>query len=432
MIRMLRKLRSRRLFRRARAADTRCDAERYRSTLPALETRDEGAMRALAEQRDTAPEVLYYLAADPEPAIRRAVAENQATPIQADQLLCGDSDDSVRCALAQKIGRLVPDLDRDAQEKLYAQAIELLERLANDHLPQVRRIVAEEIKHCRTVPRGLVRRLAHDVESVVCTPVLEYSPLLQDEDLIEIIAATTAEGALNAIARRDPVGDAVSDAIFATVDIPAVATLLANPNARIRAETLDQIVEQAEGVRDWHAPLVMRAELSLRAVRRIAGFIGSALVEELVRRHGLDAETAVALARQVRARLREAQFESLSADAAVDSSALPATLDDDTVTDAVEAGRADLVTLALAQLAGVPTETASSILATRNGRAITALVWKAGLGMRVAVRLQQNLLRLPPGKVVNARDGLYYPLTREEMILQLELFGIACRGFRSR
>jgi uncharacterized protein (DUF2336 family) len=432
MIRMLRRLRGRRLFRRARAADARCDAERYRSTLPALETRDEGAMRALAQQRDTAPEVLYYLAADPEPAIRRAVAQNQATPIQADQLLCGDSDDSVRCALAQKIGRLVPDLDQDAQEKLYAQAVELLERLANDHLPQVRRIVAEEIKHCRTVPRGLVRRLAHDVESVVCTPVLEYSPLLQDEDLIEIIAATTAEGALNAIARRDPVGDAVSDAIFATVDIPAVAALLANPNARIRAETLDQIVEQAESVRDWHAPLVMRAELSLRAVRRIAGFIGSALVEELVRRHGLEAVTAVALARQVRARLREAQFESLSADAAADSSVLPATLDDDTVTDAVEAGRADLVTLALAQLAGVPTETASSILATRNGRAITALVWKAGLGMRVAVRLQQNLLRLPPGKVVNARDGLYYPLTREEMILQLELFGIACRGFRSR
>jgi uncharacterized protein (DUF2336 family) len=419
MIPMFRKLRGRRGFRRADAID----AGRYRSTLPALETRDEGAMRALAQRRETEPEVLYYLASDAAPDIRRAVASNQATPIQADRLLCDDSDDSVRCALARKIGRLVPDLDAEAQEKLRAQAVELLERLANDHLPQVRRIVAEEIKHSRNVPRRLVRRLARDVESVVCAPVLEYSPLLQDEDLIEIIAATTAEGALNAIARRNHVSDAVSDAIFAAIDIPAVATLLANPNAQIRTETLDQIIEQAEDVRDWHAPLVMRAELSLRAVRRIAGFVGSALVEDLVRRHDLDAETAVTLARQVRSRLREAQFASAGADGPVGP---PTALDDAAIASAAEAGRAEFVTQALAQLAGIPTETAGSILATRNGRAITALVWKAGLGMRVAVKLQQNLLRLPPGKVVNAREGLYFPLTRDEMVLQLELFGIPC------
>ncbi len=422
MIPMLHRLRGLRWFRRADAVD----AGRYRSTLPALETRDEGAMRTLAQRQETEPEVLYYLAADAAPDIRRAVAGNQAAPIQADRLLCDDSDDSVRCALARKISRLVPDLDPDAQEKLRAQAVELLERLANDHLPQVRRIVAEEVKHSRNVPRSLVRRLAHDVESVVCTPVLEYSPLLQDEDLIEIIAATTAEGALNAIARRNHVSGAVSDAIFAAVDIPAVATLLANPNAQIRTETLDQIIAQAEGVCDWHAPLVMRAELSLRAVRRIAGFVGSALVEELVRRHDLDAGTAVTLARQVRTRLQEAQFESLGADGPADPPALPATLDDAAIASAADAGRAEFVTQALAQLAGIPTETAGSILATRNGRAITALVWKAGLGMRVAVKLQQNLLRLPPGKVVNAREGPYFPLTKDEMVLQLELFGIPC------
>jgi uncharacterized protein (DUF2336 family) len=425
MIPMLRRLRGRRWFRRTRRADA-VDAGRYRSTLPALETRDEGAIRTLAQQRETEPEVLYYLAADAAPDIRCAVAGNQATPIQADRLLCDDSDDSVRCALARKIGRLVPDLDPDAQEKLRAQAVELLERLANDHLPQVRRIVAEEIKHSRIVPRSMVRRLARDAESIVCTPVLEYSPLLQDEDLIEIIAATTAEGALNAIARRNHVSTTVSDAIFAAVDIPAVATLLANPNAQIRTETLDQIVAQAEDVCDWHAPLVMRAELSLRAVRRIAGFVGSALVEELVRRHDLDAETAMTLARQVRTRLRETQFESLGIDGPVDLPALPAALDDVAIGSAADAGRVEFVTQALAQLARIPPETAGSILATRNGRAITALVWKAGLGMRVAVKLQQNLLRLPPGKVVNAREGLYFPLTSEEMTLQLELFGIAC------
>jgi hypothetical protein len=129
------------------------------------------------------------------------------------------------------------------------------------------------------------------------------------------------------------------------------------------------------------------------------------------------------LARPVRSRLRHAQFASAGADGPVGP---PTALDDAAIARAAEAGRAEFVTQALAQLAGIPTETADSILATRNGRAITALVWKAGLGMRVAVKLQQNLLRLPPGKVVNAREGLYFPLTRDEMVLQLELFGIPC------
>lgn len=422
MITKLRQSSWRRWFRRARRA---ADARRYRDALPALETRDAGALRALARQPDTEPEVLYYLAGDAEPAVRRAVAANPATPAQADRLLCDDSDDSVRGALARKIGRLVPDLDPASQARLRQQAVELLERLAQDHLAQVRQIVAEEVKHSPNVPRGLVRRLAEDVETIVCAPVLEYSPLLQDEDLIEIIAATTAEGALSAIARRQGLGGAVSDAIVATIDVPAVASLLANPSAEIRAGTLDQIVAQAAAIQDWQAPLVVRPELSLRTMRRIAGFVGSALVEEMARHHDLDAETALGLARQVRSRLRHAHFDQPEPPGALADAATDALHNDDALAEAIEAGRGAVVTEILALRTNLPPATVGAILAARNGRAATALVWKAGLGMRVAVKLQQHLLRLPPAKVLNAREGLHFPLTEAEMVLQLELFGVA-------
>ncbi|MFX5252870.1 DUF2336 domain-containing protein, partial [Acinetobacter baumannii] len=84
----------------------------------------------------------------------------------------------------------------------------------------------------------------------------------------------------------------VSDAVVATLDGPAVATLLANKSAQVREETLDTIIEHAASMENWHKPLVMRAELSLRAMRRIAGFVAASLIDELVDRHKLGAGIA--------------------------------------------------------------------------------------------------------------------------------------------
>jgi len=79
----------------------------------------------------------------------------------------------------------------------------------------VRQIVAEEIKACPNVPKRLAVSLAHDVEETVCGPVLEYSPLLSDEDLLEIVATTRVQGALEAIARRRSIDGSLADAIVA-------------------------------------------------------------------------------------------------------------------------------------------------------------------------------------------------------------------------
>lgn len=60
---------------------------------------------------------------------------------------------------------------------------------------------------------------------------------------------------------------------------PAAAALLVNPDAKMRKETLDRIVEEAETIENWHQPLVLRADLSARAIRRIGGFVGASLLE---------------------------------------------------------------------------------------------------------------------------------------------------------
>ncbi len=382
--------------------------------------------RALATREDVRPEVLYFLAEDAAPAVRRAIAANPTTPGQANILLSRDESEAVRADLARKIGRLLPDLDAQASSRVREMTIEALETLARDQLPKVRAILAEALKSADNVPHDIVRRLAQDVESIVAAPILEYSPLLSDDDLLEIIASGTANGGLSAIARRAGVARPVADAIVATLDVPAVAALLANPSAQIREETLDAIIDHAADIRAWHEPMVFRAELSVRAMRRICQFVGASLVDILVERHKLPPELEGELKKNVRRRIESAptipdEPKQSPAERVAELQAA-GQLDDECISNAAEAGDRAFVLLALVQLSGLPTTVVNKIIEARSPKGVTSLAWKAGLSMRTAIRLQLRLAVIAPQSVMNARNGVDFPMTEADMEWQIGYF----------
>ena len=71
-----------------------------------------------------------------------------------------------------------------------------------DQLGTVRAIVAEEVKRLSNVPRGVVTKLARDAEGSVSVPILEHSPLLEDSELLDIIAEGVRDESLCAIDGR--------------------------------------------------------------------------------------------------------------------------------------------------------------------------------------------------------------------------------------
>ena len=157
----------------------------------------------LAGRDDVKPEILYYLAEDEDSDVRREIAANEKTPRQADKLLATDVDDRVRCDLAFKIGRLIPGLTERESTKLQNLTFEVLSILARDQLPRVRQVVAEEIRHAEHVPGAIIQDLAQDIELIVSAPILEYSVLLSDHDILEIVANSADSGVLSAISRRN-------------------------------------------------------------------------------------------------------------------------------------------------------------------------------------------------------------------------------------
>jgi uncharacterized protein (DUF2336 family) len=400
----------------------------YEQARAALEARSSDLRRDLAGRTGVEPEILYFLAEDGDADIRRRVAMNSSTPAKANRLLADDADDEVRAALARKIARLIPHLKGEESERIRDLTLETLERLAQDQLTRVRAIVAAEIKGCKAVPADLVRRLARDPEMSVAGPLLEYSPLLSDADLLEIVNFARVKDVLTAVARRRNLSVAVCDAVISSMDIGATAALLDNAAANISKTSLEALVDKAAAIEAWHAPLVRRPNLSVRVVRRIAGFVSASLIEKLAARPGLEPQLAAELKLRSRRAINEGALEEQDTDAerTVREAATHGALDDHFVAAAADIGQREIVMHALSVLAHAEFAVVQRVLESRNARAVTALVWRAGLQMRTAVAIQTALLKLPD--ILHARGGTEFPLAPEDMALNLSLFGLAAKA----
>ncbi len=407
----------------------------------------------LARRTDVRPEILYYLTEDSSAEVRAAVADNAASPQHANLKLARDRSQEVRAGLASKVQRLLPEQVPGAQDAARARTMQTLEVLAKDTATQIRAVVAETLKDVPDAPPDLVRQLARDAELSVASPVLQFSPLLSDEDLLEIIRGDHAEGALTAVAKRSNVAASISDALVEADDTAAVATLLANKSAQIREETLDLIVDRAPSRESWHGPLVDRPTLTPKAALKIAAFVADALSQRLQARPDLDPATRDAVTAEVRRRLAQAAGGGDGADAAARKRTVAdpvwATgkggaagdganetvadkvkrlrrekkLDDAAVAAAAQAGEKLFVKLALADLAAIRAEAIDKILTARSAKGIIAVCWKAKLKLATAVTIQQKVLTLPPKSVLTAAKWDGWPLTEEELKWQLEFFG---------
>src|SRR5258708_38357878 len=229
--------------------------------------------RRAATHTELRPELLYFLARDPDPGVRAAVAANAATPVQADILLARDADDGVRQDLAHKIALLAPGLTAQEHDRLRRMTYEVLEMLVRDQVARVRQIIAEALKDVADAPPEIIQRLARDCEIVVAGPILQFSPLLSESDLLEIIDGTPVARAREARAPRKRIGEPATAGSVTPQPTAARPALPSNPSAQIREELLDRLVERAPTAVAWHRPLVQRPRLSGRAARRLARFV---------------------------------------------------------------------------------------------------------------------------------------------------------------
>ncbi len=404
---------------------------------PYEEARDTAASGSAAQRQDLAkcedlpPEFLYYFASDEDDGVRAAVAANPGTPLQADVILAKDREVTVRMILAEKIGKMLPDIRQDQSEKLAELAFEVLEVLADDRDAQVRSIIAESIKSLDNVPKPIVALLAKDVEDAVAMPVLEFSPLLGEQDLLKIILTGIRGKRLAAVSRREDLTSELIDAIVDSKDDIAVEALIGNEAADISEHQFGHIVDHAAEREGWQAALASRIKIPKDTLLRLSRIATENVLSRLRDRGDLGQEVLDELEHAVEEKVTESldeEEEKEPSKDAVDAAMAKAKelqaegqLNEAKVLGAIASGKREYVDAFLAVLAEQPPVDIRRVLKMQSAKSVLALTWQAGLSMKTAAALQENVVGLPPDKIMRAGAGGGFPLSEEDLSWQAEL-----------
>jgi uncharacterized protein (DUF2336 family) len=271
---------------------------------------------------------------------------------------------------------LISDLSEDDR----AAAEGALLMLLDDASPLVRQAMAEVFARSTDAPAAIVQALSVDQPSVAL-PVLEYSPLLIDADLVDIIATGNCEMQC-AIARRVNLPASVCAAIAEVGTAAAALELIENAYAELAAFSWDRIVE-----RHGHLAAIRESMLVLEdlpAATRIAlvAKLSDTLAQFVVARRWLSADRAVRIASEARDR----STVNIAARSCGDDMQglvrhLRATgqLTAGLILRALLSGNLDLFNAALSELSGLPPARVFALLHDRGGARLQALLQRAGL-----------------------------------------------------
>src|SRR5215471_2706656 len=151
--------------------------------------------------------------------------------------------------------------------------------LLDDPSPLVRRALADVFASAQKAPKVVVNALALD-QTDVALPILARSPLLLEDDLVDLVATGHTDVQI-AIAGRAVLPRALAAAIAEVGTAEACLTLLENTDADIATFSLNRIVERFGHLapvrenlltRD-DLPMAMRQALLSKLSQTLAGFV---------------------------------------------------------------------------------------------------------------------------------------------------------------
>lgn len=247
---------------------------------------------------------------EPEPAgqgggrRREALLRHHADQAKAHRLTVEDveklgHDRSVesRAAVAGKLGHQLDELSSGKESGLAHAVLHLLVR---DVAKEVRRSLAEAAATSQTLPASIAMQLARD-EIEIARPILEKSPVLTDEALIEVVRTNAVQYAL-AVSARARLSEAVGDALVETGNRDVVARVLANDGAAISHRALERVVHDHRADAEVEQRLIRRPELPYEVVEQLVTAVGERIEWELVRTRRIAPEQARVIMSAVRER----------------------------------------------------------------------------------------------------------------------------------
>ena len=193
-------------------------------------------------------------------------------------------------ARAEVAGKVAATLSSEGLKPHELQlAHDIIKAMLRDVSVEVRQALAENLKNSPGLPRDVALKMAQDVDSVAL-PILQFSTVLQDEDLVLVIDAGS-DAKHQAIARRERVSGLVADALVLRGSESTLATLVSNRGADLNEIHMRKVLNKFPDSESIQDGLVHRDQLPMLVAERLVGVVSDTLRDYLVGRHELKAET---------------------------------------------------------------------------------------------------------------------------------------------
>jgi len=278
--------------------------------------------------------------------------------------------------------------------------------LLDDPSPLVRRALSEVFASAQKAPRVVVQALAAD-QLEVALPLLERSPLLLDDDLIDLIATGAPETQV-VIAGRVLLPPPLAAAIAEVGTAEACLTLLENSDASIAMFSIDRIVERFGHLAPIRETLLARDDLPMATRQALLSKLSRTLAGFVTARQWLGPEHAEVAAREACekatvAMAADTPYEEIGALVVHlrESGQLTAGM----ILRALLSGNVVLVEEALAELSAMPLDRVTSYVHDKNISGFRALYRKAGLPDAAYPAFREALAAMRDGILIGEPGG---------------------------
>ncbi len=298
-----------------------------------------------------------HLLNDPTPENRAAMAENVAADFE---------------------GQALNEAEREI-------AKEIFRALVKDAEVRVREALSLHLKSSVDLPHDVALALARDVDSVAL-PMLKYSEVLSDDDLIEIVRASGSPKQV-AVAERPRVSSRVAGALIDTHNESAVAHLVANEGAELNEQQFGQVMQEYEDSTQVSDSLARRPNLPPAISEQLVSALSCKLESYLKAKHDLPADKISNVILQARERATVTLISEGSSDdeleRLIEQLHTKGRLTPSLMLRALCMGDLNFFEMAMARLAGVPVQNARTLIHDQGRLGLESIYLRAGLPERL-------------------------------------------------
>jgi uncharacterized protein (DUF2336 family) len=278
--------------------------------------------------------------------------------------------------------------------------------LLDDPSPLVRRALADVFATAQQAPLVVVHALAND-QPEIAMAILALSPLLQEADLIDLVA-TAQPAAQAAIASRAMLPRSLAAAIAEVGSAQACLALLENSDADIAQFSIDRVIERFGHLAAIREPLLTRGDLPMATRQALLSKLSQTLAGFVAGRQWMGPEHAEYAAREA----CEKATVALAADTPYEevgslvahlrqSGQLTAGM----ILRALLSGNVVLFEEALAELSGVPIDRVTNFIHDRSISGFRALYRKAGLPDSAYPGFREAISAMREGAMFGGQGG---------------------------